>query len=546
LLAYLSKSATIGCRKAWSGDVRFLFADCVLDTDRRELTRGSERVAVGPQAFDLLVHLVQNREHVVSKEDLLEAIWVGRVVSESTLSSHINAVRKAIGDRGADQRLIRTIARKGFRFVGQVRLEQPSSAGAAPRPALHVGPAEPQDATTLSLPDKPSIAVLPFENLSGDAEQEYFADGMVDDIITGLSRTRWLFVIARNSSFTYKGRAVDVKQVGRELGVRYVLEGSVRKAGGRVRIGAQLIEAESGIHLWAERYDRAIDDIFALQDEITMSVLGTMTPTLREAEIERVKRKRPESLAAYDLVSRALPHVSSAMPEDAAKALQLLERALALDADYAYAHGLVACCHEFLFSRAGFRNENRIAAIRHAHLALSHGQDDSVALALGGFVIAMMEHDRDTAFETFEQALALSPSLPLTLFLGGLCLAYGCEAERAIDWAERALRLSPFDRSKFCAYHALAIGNFLRGRYQEAADAGRRAIQSNPGLSVSHSLLVAPLAKLGRMEEARAVAARVLALQPSFSAGGFCAGLGLPSALATPLTEAWRSAGLPP
>lgn len=201
-----------------------------------------------------------------------------------------------------------------------------------------------------------------------------------------------------------------MKQVGRELGVRYVLEGSVRKAGGRVRISVQMIEAESGIHLWAERYERAIDDIFALQDEIAMSVVGMFGLNLRKAEIERVKRKRPESLDAYDLVLRALPHVYSGMPEEAAKALPLLERALTLEPDYAGAHGLAACCHEFLFTRAGLRNENRIAAIRHAHAALTYGRDDTMALALGAFVIAMVEHDRATAFEAFEQALALSPS----------------------------------------------------------------------------------------------------------------------------------------
>jgi TolB-like protein len=524
--------------------VRFLFADCMLDTDRRELTRGSERVAIGPQVFDLLVYLVQNRERVVSRDNLLEAVWSGRFVSESTLSSHINAVRKAIGDRGADQTLIRTVARKGYRFVSDVRLG-PSGADASSS-ALHLRRAEPHDAPTLSLPDKPSIAVLPFENLSGDPEQEYFADGMVEDIITALSRIRWLFVTARNSSFTYKGRAVDVKQIGRELGVRYVLEGSVRKAGTRVRISAQLIEAESGTHLWAERYDHAIDDVFALQDEITMRVVGTIGPSMHKAELERVKRKRPESLDAYDLFLRAVPHVYSAMPEEVAKALPLLQRALALEADYASAHGLLAVCYETLFTRAGFRNENRVAAIHHARAALTYGWDDSRALALGGFVISMMAHDRATAFDAFEQALSLTPSAPFALFLGGLALAYGGEAERAIDWAERALRLSPFDPLKYCAYHALAVGNFLRGRYQEAADAGRRAVQSNPGFSVSHSLLVAPLAKLGRIDDAKAAAARVLELQPSFSSGLFCAALALPPALATPLIEAWRSAGLPP
>jgi adenylate cyclase len=357
---------------------------------------------------------------------------------------------------------------------------------------------------------------------------------------------RWLFVIARNSSFTYKGRPVDVKQVGRELGVRYVLEGSVRKAGGRLRITTQIIETETGIHLWAENYDRPVDEIFALQDEVAVRIVGTIVPSLRDAEIERVKRKRPNNLDAHDLVIRALPHMFTGMPEGAAKALPLLERALVLEADYSTAHGMLACCHEFLFTRAGFRIENRNAAILHAHAAIIHGRDDAMALAMGAFVIAMMEHDRVTAFESFEQAIAVSPSAPLTYFLGGIALAYGCEAERAIDWAERGLRLSPFDRLKVCSYHALAIGHFLRERYEEAADAGRRAVQCDPGFSVSLSLLVAPLVKLGRIEEAKAVALRVVALQPSFSAGGFCAALALPAALATPLTETWRTAGLPP
>lgn len=274
-------------------------------------------------------------------------------------------------------------------------------------------------------------------------------------------------------------------------------------------------------------------------------MVGAIEPSLRDAEIERVKRKRPESLDAYDLVLRALPFVYLLMPEEATKALPLLESALALEPDYAGAHGFLSWCHETLFVRAGYSNENRTAAIRHARAAVSHGRDDATALALGGFVLAMVEHDRATAFEAFEQALALSPSSSFTLFLGSVALGYAGEAERATDWAERALRISPFDRLNFLSYHGLAVSNFLRGRYEEAANAGRRAVQSSPGFSISHSLLVAPLAKLGRVEEAKTVAMRVLALQPSFSAGGFCAALALPEALATPLTEAWRSAGLP-
>ena len=400
-------------------------------------------------------------------------------------------------------------------------------------------------APALALPNKPSIAALPFQNMSGDPEQDYFCDGMVEDIITGLSRIRWLFVIARNSSFIYKGRSVDLKRVGRELGVRYALEGSVRKAANRVRITAQLIETETGAHLWAERYDRPLDDIFAVQDEITLSVVGAIEPSLRSAEIERVKRKRPDNLDAYDLVLRALPDVYVVMPKEAAKALPLLEKAVALEADYAGAHGFLAWCYEILFVRAGFKDEDRDAAIRHARSAVTFGRDDATALALGAFVISMVEHDRGTAFEAFERALALSPSSSFTLFFGSVALCWAGEAERAIEWAERALRLSPFDPLNVFAHTALAVGHFQHGRYEEAAIAARRAVQSNPNFSVTNSLLVAALARLGRLEEAKAVAARVLALQPSFSAAEFCAALALPASLAEPLADAWHVAGLP-
>jgi adenylate cyclase len=266
-----------------------------------------------------------------------------------------------------------------------------------------------------AVPDRPSIAVLSFQNLSADPEQEYFTDGIVEDIITGLSRIRWLFVIGRNSSFTYKGQAVEVKRVGRELGVRYVLEGSVRKVGNRVRITTQLIEAENGVHVWAERYDRSLDDIFALQDEITLSTVGAIEPSLRAAETERVKRKRPENLDAYDLVLRAMPHINAAMPEEARIAVPLLERALALEPDYGLAHGYLALCFEVLFVRGGLDPEIGAAAVRHAHAAITHGPDDGTALGLAGFVIAIVEHDRRTAIEAFEAALALSPSCSIAL-----------------------------------------------------------------------------------------------------------------------------------
>src|SRR5262249_24067856 len=252
-------------------------------TDRRELHRGTETVSVAPQVFDLLDYLIRNRERVVSKDDLIKAIWNGRSVSDAALTTRLNVARSAIGDSGDEQRLIKTLPRKGFRFVGQVG-EAQGAAG-----ATVTGNLEKESKPALPLPDKPSIAVLPFSNLSSDPEQEYFADGMVEDIITGLSRSRSLFVIARNSTFTYKGKAVDIKQVVRELGVRYVLEGSVRKSGNRVRITGQLIDAAAGTHLWADRFDSQLEDIFDLQDRVTGSVIGAIYPQLERAEIERAQ-----------------------------------------------------------------------------------------------------------------------------------------------------------------------------------------------------------------------------------------------------------------
>src|SRR5215213_5839028 len=403
----------------------------------------------------------------------------------------------------------------------------------------------PPERPALPLPDRPSLAVLPFDNLSGDAEQGYFADGMVEDIIAGLSRIKWMFVVARNSSFTYKGKAVDVTRVGRELGVRYLLQGSLRKGGSRVRISAQMIEAETGGHLWAERYDRSLDDIFALQDEITLSVVGAIEPSLRRAEVERVKRMRPDSLGAYDLVLRSQPDVYSGMPERVTQALVLLERALALDPAYALAHAFAAMCHHCLFLRAGLREESRAASMRHAEAAIAHGQDDALALTFAGFSIGMDGHDHAAAFAAFEAALAVSPSSALTYILGGVVLAWAGEAERAIEWGERAMRLSPFDPWAFAAFHSLTLGHFHRGRYEEAANAAHKAVQSNPGHSISHMLLAAPLAKLGRLEEAKAAAARVLERQPAFRYSQQLSGVDCAPALAASLSEALCVTGLP-
>jgi TolB-like protein len=505
-----------------------------LDADAGILFHGAEPTPLGQRAVALLALLAERPGAPVSKEALIEAAWPGLAIEDSNLTVQIAAVRRVFDDLAGGAGWIETLPRRGYRYVG------PAVAAAHPDRAAGL-PASP----ALTLPDKSSVAVLPFSNLSGDTEQDYFTDGVVDDIITGLSRINWLFVIARNSTFTYKGRAVDVKQVGRELGVRYVLEGSVRKALDRVRITGQLIDVSTGAHVWAERYDRRSDDIFALQDEIALSVVGAIAPSLRRAEVNRVKRKRPDSLDAYDLVLRAQPDVDSGMPEQVTRALVLLERSIALEPAYALAHGNAAMCHHCLFLRAGLQEVNRAASIRHARSAIIHGQDDALALTWAGFSIGMDGHDRAAAFTALEAALAISPSSALTYILGSVILGWGGEAERAIEWSERGVRLSPFDSWAWAAFDAQAMGHFHRGRYEEAAHAAYRSVQANPAHSITYVQLAAALAKFGRLDEARAAAARVLELHPTFRYSRQFAGVNCAPALAASLGDALRAAGLP-
>ena len=323
--------------------MQFLFDDHTLDTERRELRRGETPIAVQPQVFDLLVHLMQNRERVVSKDDLIALVWHGRTVSDSTLTSRINAARIAIGDSGRDQKLIRTIPRKGFRFVAAVTEQRHDIRPADAQPKQ----IREQPPSPLPLPDRPAIAVLPFNNMSGDREQEYFSDGISEDIITALSKLRWFLVIARNSSFIYKGKAVHLKQVADELGVRYIVEGSVRKDGDLVRITAQLNDATTGSHIWADHYDRDLTDVFAVQDEITDAIVATIEPKIYVAENFRTRRKPPGSLDAWDLVMRAMSHFWRVTRQDNMVAQALLEKAVTIDRHYGQALGLLATSHMF-------------------------------------------------------------------------------------------------------------------------------------------------------------------------------------------------------
>lgn len=368
----------------------------------------------------------------------------------------------------------------------------------------------------LTLPDRPSIAVLPFQNMSGDPAQEYFADGMVEDITTGLSRIKWLFVIARNSSFTYKGKAVDVRQVGRELGVRYVLEGGVRKAGNRVRITTQLVEAETGAHLWADRFDGALEDVFDLQDQITEKVVGIVEPSLRRSEIERSRRKHPENLDAYDLYLRALPHVASVMPADARLAAGLLDDALKLDPSYAAAQALLAWCHEICFMRGGFDEADKAAGLNHARAVIGSGTDDAAALAVAALVAAHLGKDRQAALSAIERALSLNPSSATALYFGAHLHAFNGHPAAATTYATRALRLSPFDPLSFEAHLALGLAAVQEARYDEGASHIANAVQANSRFSTLYVFQAVALALAGRVEEARPIIGRLLELEPSF------------------------------
>jgi len=502
--------------KSRGDGVQFLFGENALDIDRRELRHGSALISIGPQVFDLLVYLVENRDRVVSKDDLLEAIWGGRIVSESTLTSHINAVRKAIGDTGEEQSLIRTVPRKGFRFVGEVRDKKTSSEKAPSTQAINVAH---EQATQLTspLPDKPSIAVLPFQNMSGDPEQEYFADGIVDDIITALSRMRWLFVIARNSSFTYKGRAVDVKEVGCKLGVRYVLEGSVRKAANRVRITGQLIDASTGANLWADRFEGALDDIFDLQDQVTASVMGAIAPQLEQAEIERAKRKPTESLHAYDYYLRGMARYYLRTKEAINEALPLFYKAIELDPDFASAYGMAAWCH-------GWRKINgwmvdRVREIaetaRLARQAAKLGQDDAVALSRGAHALAFVVGDLDAAATFVDRALLLNPNLAGAWYASGWVRVWLGETDMAIDHFARAMRLSPLDPHTIAMQAGTAFAHFLSGRYDEASSWAEKALWEQTNYLTTLLIGAASNALAGRAVEARKATARLRELDPT-------------------------------
>ncbi|MEJ8823697.1 winged helix-turn-helix domain-containing protein [Variovorax humicola] len=505
-----------------------VLGDFRLDPGRRLLLRNDQPVELKPKALDILRVLGTAGGAVVTKDALMSQVWPGLVVEENNIQVHVSALRKVLAGDSSGTVHLMTVPGQGYRLLG-VRSD-PVTVTPAVEAARRRGP---------------TVAVLPFAYLGDDPAQEYFAEGVVDDIITGLSRVRWLAVVARHSSFVFRGAGVDLSHVARELNADYLLHGSFRRSGDRIRVSARLTETADGTEVWAERHERRLGDVFDLQDDIAASILGAIEPGLRRSEIERIRRKRPEDLDAYDLVLRALPHVYKLMPEGCAPAMPLLQSALVLEPEYAFAHATLAWCHHVRFSRGGLDRAEREASIRHARAAVALGSDDALALAIGAFVIWFDAHDTAAAFDLFDRALSVSPSNVVALATSAVALAWSGRPALAIERARRALQLSPFDALRYLAYQALSGARFQSGDFEQAQYDARRAVESSPGFSVPYAYLCAALVRLGSLDEARRAVRQMLEIDPRFSISRFRVTVGVDDAVFNGFAHAWREAGMP-
>ncbi len=514
--------------------MRYHFSTFELDTERYEFRADGELQALEPQVFDVLRHLLENHDRMVSRDELIDAVWGGRIVSDATISARINAVRRALGDSGKSQDFIKTIPRRGFRFVAQVTVDGATAPGeeieprapesnsgvgdfgigAASEVAGEASPAN--EAPFLELPDKPSIAVLPFENMSGDPEQEYFADGIAEEIITSLSKVPNLFVIARNSSFAYKDKSPDVRQVAKELGVRYVLEGSVRKAGNRVRVTAQLIEALSGHHLWAEKYDRELSDIFALQDEITHEIAVALQVSLSEGEQALLRKRQTHNIEAWECFVRASSASSSATRATRDQAREFLERAVTLDPNFAVAWVHLGRLH-WTDARAHWtgtpeKSLDRAAECAERALAIDSTYADSHAF-IG--IVRLFQRRFAEAVAAGEKAVELGANSADTYVVLAQTLNYVDRAADAVALIERAMRLLPYYPDNLLGI--LAVSYRMLGRYEEAIALDTERLRRNPDNMYSDFRLASVYMELGRKEEARRHVAESIKKNPHAS-----------------------------
>ena len=478
----------------------FGFEGFVLDLGRGSLlTAAGEEVPLRRQSFELLRLVVENAGRLISRDTINRAIWPDVAVTDDSIAQCVREVRSAIGDQ--THRILRTTHRRGYLFAGEVT-------------AVH-GPAAGRASPPLRLPDKPSLAVLPFQNMSADPEQVYFVDGLVEDITTALSCIRSLFVIARNSAFTYKGRAVDVRQIGRELGVRYVLEGSVRRVGNRLRITSQLVDAIAGAHLWAGRYDRDLSDIFAVQDEITASVAGVIEPALADAEQRRVLRKPPERLDAWEAYQRGLWHFNKFGPEENQTAQTFFRRAIALDPNFAPGHYGYALALQWEIWQYSTRPFSEVQGIpcEEALIAVSLDDKDAMAHAVLAH-IRMWGGEWEAAIAEARTALVLNPNSSFVISMLGCVLGFGGYHEEALDRLQQAMRASPHDPLTWIWTLWTGVIQMHARKFDAAVATLRQVVRLHPGVIRTQVLIATSLAYLGHLDEARDLLLRAQSQDP--------------------------------
>jgi adenylate cyclase len=487
--------------KLVSGAVIYRFGDCALDPARRGLRRRGCPTAIEPKPFDVLAYLIENRHRVVGRDELINHMWPGRVVTDSSLSTCIKQARRAIGDDGISQRWIRTTPRRGFRFIGAVGPDDATGAGTE-TPAVEAG-----ESSALGL-GVPSVAVLPFTQLSGGSRGkrelcEHLADGMAEDMISALSKFRWLRVVARGSSFAFRGRTVDVRQISRELGARYVLDGSVRVSGRRLRVSVRLVEAKGGSHLWTERFDREIEDVFAIQDEITGAVVRTIAPYIDERERQLVRRRAPSSLDAWSLYQEGLAAYHTQTEAGLRVAAKAFDCAAAVDPEFAIALGYAAASRNRIV--LNFSPPDRDALLAEARdrvtTALALDPWDAVAVLAYG-VLASLEGDPDLATRRVREALALNPNAAYTWAILSYVERNAGRFEEALRASDRAIELSPKDPAMPMLLFNRTSSLFALRRYDECVECGRLAVQGSAPFAVSYLVLAAALVHLGHGSEA--------------------------------------------
>lgn len=509
--------------------MRFLFADCALDPTKRELWRGGEAIHVEPQVFDLLLHLVRNRDQVISKDEMLAAVWGGRIVSESTLSNRINAARRAIGDSGEQQGFIRTVPRRGLRFVADVREEADRTQSGPSAATISSGQQaeSTEDSSKHSARDgvgpsefrgKPTVAVLPFDNMSGDPEQDYFSDGISEDIITLLSKHRSLLVIARNSAFAFKGRGSDVRLIGRELGADYVVEGGVRKLGQQLRITVHLIETQGGRLVWAEQYDRTLEQMLQVQDQITTVIAARIEPGIGSAERLRTETIPPQALQAWDFFRLGTKHFYKSTREDNLEAQRFFRRAIALDPDLAQAYGFLsyAMILRMLYFDAEPREEQLKEALAIAKKGVAlDDQDALVRFTYGRALLAQRAYG--DALAELEEALKLNPALPVVYCGLADSLAYEGRFAEAMPYFEKAIGLSPHDPQRWAFHSYGALAHLFAKEFEQAEQWACKAIRIPNCHYWPFAHRVAALGHLDRKDDLRLALGELLQRKPDFT-----------------------------